>query len=54
MADVYKKLTVMYDNLFEVSFPYSAGIHQAPTDGMIILNGICICIFTRHYCGQLP
>ena len=23
----------MYDNLFEVSFPYSAGIHQAPTDG---------------------
>lgn len=23
----------MYDNLFEVSFPYSAGIHQSPTDG---------------------
>ncbi len=34
-ADAYKKLTVMYDNLFEVSFPYSAGIHQAPTDGQI-------------------
>lgn len=33
MADAYKKLTVMYDNLFEVSFPYSAGLHQAPTDG---------------------
>jgi UDPglucose--hexose-1-phosphate uridylyltransferase len=33
LADVYKQLTVMYDNLFEVSFPYSAGIHQAPTDG---------------------
>jgi UDPglucose--hexose-1-phosphate uridylyltransferase len=33
MADCYKKLTVMYDNLFETSFPYSAGIHQAPTDG---------------------
>ena len=33
LADIYKKLTVMYDNLFEVSFPYSAGIHQAPTDG---------------------
>lgn len=32
-ADCYKKLTVMYDNLFETSFPYSAGIHQAPTDG---------------------
>ncbi len=33
LADAYKRLTVMYDNLFEVSFPYSAGIHQAPTDG---------------------
>ena len=33
MADAYRQLTVMYDNLFEVSFPYSAGIHQAPTDG---------------------
>lgn len=32
-ADAYKQLTVMYDNVFEVSFPYSAGIHQAPTDG---------------------
>ncbi|MBI9066242.1 MAG: UDP-glucose--hexose-1-phosphate uridylyltransferase [Salinivirgaceae bacterium] len=33
-ADMYKKLTIKYDNLFEVSFPYSAGIHQAPTDGL--------------------
>lgn len=33
-ADCYKKLTVMFDNLFETSFPYSAGIHQAPTDGL--------------------
>lgn len=33
LADIYKKLTVKYDNLFEVSFPYSAGIHQSPTDG---------------------
>jgi UDPglucose--hexose-1-phosphate uridylyltransferase len=32
-ADIYKKLTVKYDNMFEVSFPYSAGIHQSPTDG---------------------
>lgn len=32
MADAYRQLTVMYDNIFEVSFPYSAGIHQAPTD----------------------
>ncbi len=33
LADMYKRLTIRYDNLFEVSFPYSAGIHQAPTDG---------------------
>ncbi len=32
LANAYKQLTVMYDNLFETSFPYSAGIHQAPTD----------------------
>jgi UDPglucose--hexose-1-phosphate uridylyltransferase len=33
LADAYRQLTVMYDNVFETSFPYSAGIHQAPTDG---------------------
>ncbi|MCL4158084.1 UNVERIFIED_CONTAM: hypothetical protein GTU68_030041 [Idotea baltica] len=33
-AEIYKKLTIRYDNLFEVSFPYSAGIHQSPTDGL--------------------
>ncbi|MCG6190134.1 UDP-glucose--hexose-1-phosphate uridylyltransferase [Maribellus maritimus] len=33
LADIYKKLTIMYDNLFETSFAYSAGLHQAPTDG---------------------
>jgi UDPglucose--hexose-1-phosphate uridylyltransferase len=32
-ADMYKRLTTRYDNLFNISFPYSAGIHQAPTDG---------------------
>ncbi len=32
-ADIIKKNTTAYDNLFEVSFPYSAGIHQRPTDG---------------------
>jgi UDPglucose--hexose-1-phosphate uridylyltransferase len=33
LADVVKQLTARYDALFDVSFPYSAGIHQAPTDG---------------------
>ncbi|AWG21599.1 galactose-1-phosphate uridylyltransferase [Flavobacterium faecale] len=33
-AVILKKLTIKYDNLFETSFPYSSGIHQAPTDGL--------------------
>lgn len=33
-ADIVKITTVKYDNIFEVSFPYSSGIHQAPTDGL--------------------
>lgn len=32
-ADALRHLTICYDNLFEISFPYSAGIHQRPTDG---------------------
>ncbi|QNF32471.1 UDP-glucose--hexose-1-phosphate uridylyltransferase [Adhaeribacter swui] len=32
-ADSIKKLTTVYDKVFNVSFPYSAGIHQTPTDG---------------------
>ena len=30
LANIYRQLTIIYDNLFETSFPYSAGIHQAP------------------------
>jgi len=33
-AKAIKVVTVKYDNLFQTSFPYSAGIHQAPTDGL--------------------
>ena len=32
-ADAMSWLTIRYDNLFNTSFPYSSGIHQAPTDG---------------------
>ena len=32
-AAILKDLTKRYDNLFKTSFPYSSGIHQAPTDG---------------------
>jgi UDPglucose--hexose-1-phosphate uridylyltransferase len=31
-AEIIKRLTTRYDNLFNMSFPYSSGIHQAPTD----------------------
>jgi len=33
MADLLRQLTIRYDNLFQTSFPYSAGFHQRPTDG---------------------
>ena len=33
LADIIRQLTTCYDNLFEVSFPYSMGFHQRPTDG---------------------
>ncbi|MDJ0759474.1 MAG: UDP-glucose--hexose-1-phosphate uridylyltransferase [Woeseiaceae bacterium] len=35
LADIVKRLTTRYDNLFTCSFPYSAGMHQAPTDGEV-------------------
>lgn len=33
LADILKQVTTRYDNLFEISFPYSMGFHQTPTDG---------------------
>lgn len=33
LADIIKKITARYDNIFNISFPYSAGFHPAPTDG---------------------
>jgi len=33
LAQILKHLLTKYDNLFEVSFPYSMGGHGAPTDG---------------------
>lgn len=32
LAEAIKVLTTKYDNLFETSFPYSAGMHQAPVN----------------------
>ncbi len=33
LADIIRQLTIKYDNIFNISFPYSAGFHPAPTDG---------------------
>ncbi|MDC7239788.1 MAG: UDP-glucose--hexose-1-phosphate uridylyltransferase [Spirochaetales bacterium] len=32
LADALKRMGTRFDNLFSTSFPYSMGIHQAPTD----------------------
>ncbi|HEV2322458.1 MAG TPA: UDP-glucose--hexose-1-phosphate uridylyltransferase [Terracidiphilus sp.] len=33
LADTLKRMTTRFDNLFETSFPYTMGFHQAPLDG---------------------
>jgi UDPglucose--hexose-1-phosphate uridylyltransferase len=33
LSDALKRISTRYDNMFEVSFPYSMGVHQAPYDG---------------------
>jgi UDPglucose--hexose-1-phosphate uridylyltransferase len=33
LSEALKCVTTRYDNLFQVSFPYSMGFHQRPTDG---------------------
>ncbi|MFI5134723.1 MAG: galactose-1-phosphate uridylyltransferase [Chitinophagales bacterium] len=32
LAEILKRITTRYDNIFKTSFPYSAGIHQAPVN----------------------
>lgn len=32
LANILKRVTTRYDNIFKISFPYSAGIHQAPVN----------------------
>ena len=32
-ADILRRLTATYDRVFDVSFPYSLGVHQAPCNG---------------------
>jgi UDPglucose--hexose-1-phosphate uridylyltransferase len=34
LADIISRITRAYDRVFDTSFPYSMGIHQAPTDNL--------------------
>jgi UDPglucose--hexose-1-phosphate uridylyltransferase len=45
LADILRRLTTHYDNLFQISFPYSMGFHQRPTDGQSHPE----CHFHAHY-----
>jgi UDPglucose--hexose-1-phosphate uridylyltransferase len=33
LAEIVKRITTCYDNLFQTPFPYTMGFHQRPTDG---------------------
>lgn len=35
LAAIMRSVTTRYDNLFNISFPYSGGFHQAPADGCL-------------------
>ncbi len=41
LADIMRRLTVSYDRLFDVSFPYSMGFHQTPTDPDFAPRTLC-------------
>jgi galactose-1-phosphate uridylyltransferase len=47
LADIYHRLTVMYDNLFQVSFAYSSEFIRLLPMERNIRHGIFTCIFFR-------
>ncbi|XP_069780193.1 galactose-1-phosphate uridylyltransferase isoform X2 [Narcine bancroftii] len=48
LASIMKRLLIKYDNLFEVSFPYSMGWHGAPS-GHFLLDDKCHWQLHAHY-----
>ena len=58
LAAMLKRLLTRYDNLFEVSFPYSMGWHGAPTGpegtgrARSGRTGSSMPIFTRRCCAR--
>lgn len=41
LADIMQRITCKYDNIFDCSFPYSMGLHQAPTNGDAGQGEVC-------------
>ena len=46
LADVIEQLTARYDALFDVSLPYSAGLHQAPTTAPRTRSATCTALLS--------
>ena len=53
LADILKRLTTRYDNVFHVSFPYSMGFHWHRATGRCTPSGICTRISIRR-CSVPP
>lgn len=49
LANILRRLTTRYDNLFRISFPYSMGFHQRPSKGESHQG----CHFHAHFCPPL-
>jgi UDPglucose--hexose-1-phosphate uridylyltransferase len=49
LGDILKSITTRYDNLFEISFPYSMGFHQRPTHQHNHQHAHLECHFHAHY-----
>ena len=53
LADILKRVTSRYDDLFQVSCPYSMGFHQDRRTTRSMVNGISTRTFSR-LCSGLP
>jgi UDPglucose--hexose-1-phosphate uridylyltransferase len=51
LASILRRITARYDRLFNTSFPYSMGWHQAPATAQNRKRGACTRISTRRSCG---
>ena len=52
LADITRRLTTRYDNLFKCSFPYSMGWHGRPVDGRSYRAAGCTRCTTRLCCDR--